>query len=379
MDIEVGGVAEVEAKVARVRSYLNRTGLAGALITRQDNFAWLTAGKDNHVVAGSDVGVASLLVTPHGRFAIANRIETPRLRDEEIGDQGWEWRTPEWYVGGETARIVRQIVGDGRVASDTPTADVGALDSEFDDLRADLLPTELARYREVGRIATEAIVQECHAIHPGQTELEIAADLSRRVRAHGGRPGVVLIATDERIARYRHPIPTDKRLRDTAMLVLGASKWGLQVSITRFVAFHPLGAELRRKWRDVSQLAAYFTLETRPGRAWRDLFRGATELYATLGWPEEWQLHHQGGPTGYRGRDAMATFETRGVVSPHQAVAWNPSITGTKSEDTIVVDAHGHEFLTRHGEWPTIEVEHAGHRLAFADVLLRQQVLHRYA
>jgi Xaa-Pro aminopeptidase len=379
MELQVGAQAEVDVKLARVRAFLEREGLAGALLSRQDNFAWLSGGRDNHVVAGSEVGVASLLVTPDGQFALADRIEAGRLRDEEIGEQRWEWRVYDWFRPGARAAAVREIVGDGVVAADTPGAGARQLDRAFDELRAELLPEEVARYRAVGRIATLAVVEAGLHLHPGQSEHEIAADLARRVRAQGGRPGVVLIATDERIHRFRHPIPTDRKLRDSAMLVLGASKWGLQVSVTRFVSFRPLGEELKRKWRDVSQIAAYFTLATRPGRGWAEIFRGATDLYRRLGWEEEWQLHHQGGPTGYRGREFTANPESEGEVSAVQAAAWNPSITGTKSEDTIVAAEGGHEFLTRHGEWPVLTVEHEGRQLTFADVLVRQQVVRRYA
>ena len=379
MDIEVGARPEVESKVARVRQYLASSGLAGVLVTRQDNFAWLTGGKDNHVSQGSETGVGSLLVTRDARVALTNRIEAGRLRDEEIGDQGWDWRTFEWYRPGQLQAAVREVVGDGQIAADTPFPDAQPLDQAFDQLRADLMPEEVRRYHEVGRICTEAIQHTCQTVHTNQTEHEIAAELMRRVRAEGARPSVVLIAVDERIDRYRHPIPTDTRLHNYAMLVLGGSKWGLNVSISRFLALHPLSEELKRRWRHVSQLAAYFTLATRPGRAWAEIFAGAAELYTQLGYPGEHELHHQDGPTGYRGRDFTATFDSPGVVSPHQAVAWNPSITGTKSEDTIVVSDDGHQFLTRHGEWPMLTVEHEGQRLEFADVLIRQQVVRRYA
>ena len=373
--IEVGAQAEVDAKLARVRGYLERSGHAAVLLTRQDNFAWLTGGLDNHVVAGSDVGVASLLVTRDGAFALCDRIEADRLRDEEIGQQRWEWRVYDWFAPGARAAAIREIVGDGAVAADTAGAGTASLDRGFDELRAELLPPEVARYREVGRICTRAMVEACQHLHVGHTEHEIAADLSRRVLAHGARAGVVLIATDERIHKYRHPIPTEKKLRDYAMLVLGGSRWGLQVSITRFIAYHPLSDELKRKWGDVNQIARYFTLETRPGRAWADVFRGATDLYARLGWPEEWKLHHQGGPTGYRSREFTANPESPGTVSAVQAAAWNPSITGTKSEDTILVTEQGHEFLTRDGEWPMVDVE----GMPFAGVWVRQQVMRRYA
>ncbi|HEY3109220.1 MAG TPA: M24 family metallopeptidase, partial [Chloroflexota bacterium] len=357
-------------------------------LTRQDNFAWLTGGRDNHVSQGSDAGVASLLVTADRRVALTNRIEAGRLRDEEIGDQGWDWQVFDWFRPGQLEAAVRAVVGDGPVGVDSPFAGLPdptagnplrPLDRAFDELRADLTPEELRRYHEVGRICTEAIQHTCQTVHTNLTELEIAAELMRRVRAEGARPSVVLIATDERIDKYRHPIPTDKRLHNYAMLVLGGSKWGLNVSITRFVALHALNDELKRRWRQVSQVAAYFTLATRPGRPWAEIFRGATELYAELGYPGEHELHHQGGPTGYRGRDFLATFDSPGVVAPHQAAAWNPSITGTKSEDTIVVSEDGHRFLTRNGEWPMLTVEHAGQRMEFADVLIRQQVVRRYA
>jgi hypothetical protein len=52
---------------------------------------------------------------------------------------------------------------------------------------------------------------------------------------------------------------------------------------------------------------------------------------------------------GYEPRDFKATpTETRTVVV-HQAVGWNPSITGTKSEDTILSDG---EMLTSTRDWP---------------------------
>ncbi len=373
--IAVGAQSEVDAKLARVRDYLARSGLAGVLLSRQDNFAWLSGGLDNHVVAGSDVGVASLLVTRDGAFALCDRIEAERLRDEEIGQQRWEWRVYDWFRPGARAAAVREIIGDGVVAGDTPGVGGRMLDREFDEVRAELLPVEVARYREVGRICTVAMVEACQHLHIGQSEHEIAADLSRRVLAHGARPGVVLIATDERVHKYRHPIPTEKKVRDYVMLVLGGSKWGLQISLTRFVAFHPMSDDLKRRWRDVNQIARYFTLATRPGRPWAEVFAGAAELYAELGWPEEWHLHHQGGPTGYRGREFTANPESPGAVSAVQAAAWNPSITGTKSEDTIVVSDQGHEFLTRHGEWPMLDVE----GMPFASVWVRQQVVRRYA
>ena len=58
---------------------------------------------------------------------------------------------------------------------------------------------------------------------------------------------VNLIATDERIFNFRHPLPTHKRLERYAMLVLCGRQRGLVCSITRLVHFGRLPDDLRRK------------------------------------------------------------------------------------------------------------------------------------
>jgi antitoxin VapB len=45
------------------------------------------------------------------------------------------------------------------------------------------------------------------------------------------------------------------------------------------------------------------------------------------------------------------------VVRIGQVYAWNPSITGIKSEDTILVAAIGNEVLTAIDSWPRLSVE----------------------
>ena len=94
------------------------------------------------------------------------------------------------------------------------------------------------------------------------------------------------------------------------------------------------------------------------------LFRSAT------GFAHEWQLHHQGGPAAYEPREFLATPDSTDVVAVGQAYAWNPSITGTKSEDTILVGEAGNEVLTTIRDWPTLKVT-----LADGQTILRPAIL----
>ena len=62
-------------------------------------------------------------------------------------------------------------------------------------------------------------------------------------------------------------------------------------------------------------------------------------------------------PAGVEPRESVATASTPDSVSPGQAYAWNPSITGVKSEDTILVGEQNNEIITEMDGWPTINVQ----------------------
>ena len=107
-----------------------------------------------------------------------------------------------------------------------------------------------------------------------------------------------------------------------------------------------------------------------PGRRIADLFEGLKERYAQVGYPNEWQLHHQGGATGYATRDYRASSASDEVVQDHQAFAWNPTITGTKSEDTVLAGSGETEILTVDSRWPNVEVEVNGAKVLRPDIFV---------
>ena len=95
-----------------------------------------------------------------------------------------------------------------------------------------------------------------------------------------------------------------------------------------------------------------------PGSTLGDVFAVAAARYADLGFPEEWRFHHQGGLTGYSGREAFAVPGDSTRIPGAAAVAWNPSITGGgKSEDTALVSADGVEVISRTPDLPEWEFD----------------------
>jgi Xaa-Pro aminopeptidase len=366
----MASASEIAEKERRVRALMAERGLDAVLLSRQANFAWFTCGGDNHVGIATETGVAHLLITADRKWALCENIEAHRIMEEELDGQGFECRSYPWWQEG-LAQTVRDLSGDGAVGCDLPHPGCQEISAQLAPLRYELTPEEVERYRVVGAAVGQALGEVARAIKPGMTEHAIASDLAARLLPQGIVPVVLLIATDDRVFRYRHPIPTDRRLEKHAMLVVCGRKWGLIVSATRMVHFGKLEAELRRKHEAVAAVDAALIAGTRPGAVAGDVFAAGLAAYRAAGFPDEWQLHHQGGATGYAGRDYRASMKTAERVRPNQAFAWNPSITGTKCEDTIIAAPEGPEIISASPGFPTRAVQAGDAALVRPEIMVR--------
>jgi antitoxin VapB len=176
---------------------------------------------------------------------------------------------------------------------------------------------------------------------------------------------------DDRILKYKHAVARGKRLKNYAMLNLCSRKWGLAISITRFVHFGALPEELALRFRSAAQVNAALLDATRAGATSAQLFRMAQDSYSAQGFPGEEKFHHQGGSTGYGEREWLATPEGTQTVVNNQAFAWNPSIRGGKAEDTVILRDGNIEWLTATPDLPVIEATANGRMYPAAGVLVK--------
>lgn len=349
--------AEISEKRRRLREYLDAEGLSAVYLKRQDNVAWITGGHLNHVGLATETGGAGLLLTPSASYLVSNCIEAPRLlQEEDLEAQGYEALIFPWDQDREAA-LVREVVGDGKLAADCGLDGAGSLGPRFRGLRYRLTLAEIDRYRELGFRSAEALAGVARTVLPGETEARVAGRLSEALWGHRIDCAGIFVGADDRISRFRHPIVTETPIERRAMITVNARKWGLVVSFTRFVHFGPLEPELRRRYKAAVEIDCAMIAGTHPGRPAVEVLHLGLAAYAERGFPEEPKLHHQGGAIGYLPREYKVTPDSTETVQEDQAFAWNPSITGVKSEDTVLVSAEGPELLTPPVDYPSLDIE----------------------
>jgi len=344
--------AELDAKHEQLVEWLKAQGLAGVLIRRNENVAWVTGGAaELRVLTTGETGVASLLITATGkRYYLTTENEAPRLHDEEFGALDFEPVLFPWWADETNAAAVK--LAGGPLGSDTPGPGLTLVN--LAPLRASLSESEIARYRWLGAETAAATAEALNEVEPGLSEYDLEAITAGGLLRRGILPSVALFAVDERILKYKHAVPRGKRLKQFGMLNFCTRKWGLTVSITRFIHFGALPDELVARFNSAAKVNVALLNATRVGATSAALFKVAQDAYAAEGFQGEERFHHQGGPTGYGEREWIATPAGTQLVVQNQAFAWNPSIRGAKAEDTVILRDGVIENLTATPELPQL-------------------------
>ena len=158
---------EVLVKEKRLRGLMETRGLDGILLKEQPDFSWFTAGGLNMVGIATEMGMTSLLVTRTGRYLIANKIEAPRMMNEEgLADLGFQLLEHEWYVDRE-ADLVEKVAGSlGRVGAYVGFGGCQNVDGDIKKLRYSLTGSEIERYLFLGEKLSAALEKVMLGIRP---------------------------------------------------------------------------------------------------------------------------------------------------------------------------------------------------------------------
>jgi len=360
---------ELSKKLTRLSGILAAHRLDAIYLKRQDNFAWLTSGGKNYVGIG-ELGNCGLLVTKDACYAITNRIEEKRMRvEEKLESMGFAIHAGLWYDNDFELSTIREIVGGGTVGFDYASVGGPDIANFVKPLRFSFTEEEVGRYRELGYLASLAMEETAATIRQGDTESATVGRLSEILHSHGMDFASAMCAADERISDYRHPVPTMKKIKNRVQLGGNLRLNGMIVCLTRYVNFEPVSEALRAQYKANVEIDLTFMRNTKVGESYQKPLLAGKAAYERLGYATEFDKHHQGGPIGYNPREYRLDFSHKGTVVENQGFCWNPSITGTKSEDTIIVTSKGFEFITRPILYPVLEMEIDGTVYARPNIL----------
>lgn len=340
---------EIDIKIARIVKLLNEQSLCALYLTRQSNFSWITAGGSNTVTICTESGVASVLITLDGRkFVVTNRVEEKRLREEQyLEELGFEIISQEWYQN-NNVEIITNITGSlDNVGADIHFHSTKMIQDKINPLRYSLTHNEICRYQYLGNEMSQSLEKYLLTVKPGMTEYEIAGGVANALWEKQIEQVLFLVATDERILQHRHPVPTNKRLKRSLMVSCNGRYKGLITTTTRMIYFEVPPQELKDQYQITATIENRMIEATKPGVDELVPHMIGKRSYEEFGFKEMYYLHHQGGAQGYYNRDYLVSDQNHNVTQINQCYCYNPSISGTKTEDAFIATEAGPLMITK--------------------------------
>jgi Xaa-Pro aminopeptidase len=364
---DYGDQGETRTKLSALRATMFGADIDAVYLEGWANVAWLCGGRGNRVVWDSPQGLCGVLVGANGAWLLAPNNEEARLRAEPFADLPLPVVSRPWYQLPLWQAAPPMLPRAARWAADIAVPGAGDAEPLIADLRRVLGEPEMARYRALGADAAEALEAALLEVRPGWSELEAAGAIAAALKSRDIDASVVLVGTRARSERFRHLVPTTAEIAGGLVASVTGVRHGLHASLTRCLSFGPVPVALAEKHRTVVAVDAGYLACSRPGTTLAEAFAVGERLYAAGGFYDDWTEHHQGGTTGYAGREVFARPGVDYRLAEGMAVAWNPTVPGAKSEDTFLVHAAGLEQLTNApvSPWPMI-----GDELPREDILV---------
>jgi len=339
---------DFEEKTRRIRAFLVSEGYDAMLLARRDNFGWMTLGGDSTVVRYSPQGAGVLLITLQRIYLAAQYMDCARIMDDELAGLEVEPVSVFWHEDPPAVRAVK--LTPGRVVSDIPCP---GCDARPDEIRALHLPYtqwDIAEWEALGRMFDERFLMTANQVEPGMTEQQAAALLSRSFEEAGVTPAVLLVGSDERLLKYRHPLPSEKRIEKTVLLHLVGLR-GRCAAVTRMVSFGPAPERLLRDYELLNTLQADAFSCLIPGKRHGAVLERRRQLLERAGRSGEYDRHYPGADIDFF-LGSPAPFLRDDPVRPTQCYDIYLTLTGCKVEELAMAGAAGARLLST-GFWPT--------------------------
>lgn len=360
---------EIDGKHGRVAEFLEEQGFDALLLRSPHNFSWFTTG-GNCFRGMSNQSTAALFLTREARVVICSNIDSGQLFDRELYGLGFQLKERPWYESRDV--LVEDICRGRNVASDTAFANTTNVSDRLVDLRQPLSEFEIERLRDLGSQVAHAVEATCRNLELGQTEAEIAGELSHRLLKHGIESEILQVLADGQGHRYRHWSYGEDTVQRYAVISAVGRRSGLCAGATRTVSFGEPTQDVKQSHHRALMIEATGAHFSQANWSLSETWLRVQRIYEKFNGEEEWQLASQGDVIGYFPSDVAITPQCEYMLKPGTAVWWHPSVGPAMVGDTILVNEHTFEVVTAAQEWPMIRVDVKGMPYLLPDILPRE-------
>ncbi len=347
---------EIDIKVKRVIGLLESEGLDALYLTRQSNFAWITAGANGVVTACVEDAVAGILITRDGkRYAITNVIEERRMKEEQhLEELGFKVLSQAWYENKNEDLIVSIVGSMDRVGADVNFGSARMIHHKIKPLHYSLTHNEICRYQYLGDTMSEALEKYLATVRPGMSEYEVAGGVANALWPKGIDQVLFLVASGDRIINHRHAVPTSNKIGKNLMVSCNGRYKGLITTTTRMVHFGAPPSGLLEQFDVNAEIECRMIEATKPGVDDIVPHRLGKKLLEDAGFIDMYYRHAQGGPQSYYNRYYNTSEDAHGIVQLNQCYCYQPVIDGTKTEDAFIATEKGPLMITKPMSFPKI-------------------------
>jgi Xaa-Pro dipeptidase len=279
----------------------------------------------------------------HEVVGIMQELQSSLGRPPSIGVQFW-FETPAVLL-----QLFQQANPQVKVVDSAPVMDA---------LRMVKSPQELETMRQAARIAGRGMEAAVHAIKPGATENEVAADAIYAMRKAGASGTAVPIFVNSGVrSLWLHGTATDKTIErgDLVVITLVPVFRGYCVDLTRMAVVGQPTDDQRRLF-DTYVAAQRAAIEAaKPGVAVSELDRAAEAVVKDAGFGEHYvkgmghgiglRFEETPAPTIHPKHASVKLQEGMTIAVGHPTLAV-PAIGGVRLEDTGLVTASGWQGIT---------------------------------
>jgi hypothetical protein len=360
--------ADVEFKQARIAAFLQQISCDGLLILDPNNFAWLTGGATARGIPDAEA-LPGLYITADARWVLCSNVDTQRLFDEEIDGLGFQLKEWTWHL--ERAPMLADLRQGRNIAADVPLEGAKFVGPELQSLRRSLSDYEIACYRTLGQTLSHALEATGRTLSTGESEREIAGQISHRLLHRGVHPILISVTADSRGRSFRQASFTSTPVGRTCVMTVSGRKYGLCARASRVVAFGQPPSEFRRDHDNACKVSATYVAGSWPDSVPRQILLTGQRIYQLTGVEPEFYLAPQGHLTGHAPVERTFTLNDEQVLQARWAVTWCVTVGASVSCDTFLITDEGPRAITAPENWPLKRIRIQGAEFVRPDVLIR--------